>query len=192
MTAKNVLPIAAVLVLFAAGCGSSASTSSWQNAVEKYVADKGGDPTALREVTLAGGRRGFGQIGGDDPRKSTDANGVLLGDRIAAGRPWVVYLVGVVSNEKVHEIRLAALSYLSGKPTWKLSEKNGKSLHAYQHYNESLWKQQHPGTKEKPPGGYTTFPRDEDRFDLTQQDGHLRATHEQSGATWDVSLAGKK
>jgi hypothetical protein len=189
--------IALVVVALAAaaaggGCSSSGSVSSWQRGVERYVADKGGDPTVLRDVTLAGDRRGFGQIGGTDPRKSTDANGVLLGNKVVNNQPWTVYLVGVVSNEKVHEIRLAALSYLNGKPIWKLSDKNAKSLQAYQHYSEGQWKQQHPGAKEKEPGSYTTFPRDEDRFDLTQQDSHLRATHAQSGATWDVNLAGKK
>ena len=185
----------AVLVplLLLVGCASSASMTSWQRSVEKYVADKGGDPAVLRDVTLAGDRRGFGQIGGEDPRKSTDANGVLLGNKVVNNHPWTVYLVGVASNEKVQEIRLAALSYLGGKATWKLGEKNAKSLKQYQNYNQAQWKQQqHPGAKEKEPGGYTTFPRDEDRFELTQQDAHLHATHAQSGAAWDVNLAGKK
>ena len=52
-------------------------------------------------VTLSGDRRGFGQIGGPDPRKSTDARGVLLGNKVVNNQPWTVYLVGVVSNRDI-------------------------------------------------------------------------------------------
>lgn len=182
----------AILLLAGGGCGSSASVQSWQRAVERYVSERGGDPAVLRDVTLAGSRRGFGQIGADDPSKSVDVNAVLLGHKVVRDQPWFVYLVGVVQNQKVNEIRLAALSYASGKPTWRLSEKDANALHAYQNYNAGLWKQQHPGTKDKPPGNYTTFPREEDRFELVTPDGRVEARHLGSGAAWEVNLAGKK
>jgi len=184
--------VSLLILLVAGGCSSSASLSSWQDSVVKYVQLNGNDPNVLRDVTLTGTRRGFGQIGGEDPRKSTDARGVLLAHRDISGRPWFVYLVGVVKSEKVDDIRLALLSYTGGHPTWHVSSKSPKSLKTYQHYNEGLWYQQHPGEKSKPTAGYTTFPRDEDRFDLAVNGSHAVATHTQSGAKWGADAAGKK
>src|SRR3954452_20375590 len=95
-----------VLAAAAVGCASSASLSSWQHNVESYVAEKG-DPTTLRDVTIDGQRHGFAVIGQAEAEKSTDAVGVLIAQQQIAGRPWFIYLVGLVHQQKVNEIRLA-------------------------------------------------------------------------------------
>jgi hypothetical protein len=167
----------------AGGCASSASLSSWQRNVETYVAEKG-DPSALRDVTIDGQRHGFAVIGQPVAEKSTDANGLLLGHQEIAGRAWFIYLVGIVHQQKVGDIHLAAVTFTNGKPQWQVSKNDAKAAEMYRNYNEGLWKQHHPGSKEKTPAEYTTFPRDADKFDLEVKGDHIAATHAPSGAQW--------
>ena len=178
----------------AGGCASSASISSWQHAVEQYVAQKGnGDPNVLRDVTLSGDRPGFGVIGEDDPKKSSDANALLLGNRVVNNQPTFVYLIGLVKAMKVEEIRVAALQYVNGKAVWKVGHNDHKALAAYRDYNKRLYRQRNPQASAKDvPAEYLTFPRDEDRFDLAVRGTTVEAKHQQSGATWQVNVAGKR
>src|SRR5437763_92600 len=94
------LPVSLVLFLLV-GCGSSSrsvSFPSWQKQVEQYVHEQGkGDPTVLRDVTIADGQKGFAVLGSPDRGNATDAVGVLLGHRAIRGRPSFVYLVGLVN-----------------------------------------------------------------------------------------------
>jgi len=193
MQSKSHRVLLLAVVLCAGGCASSASISSWQHAVEQYVAQKGnGDPNVLRDVTLSGDRPGFGVIGEDDPKKSSDANALLLGSRVVNNQPTFVYLVGLVKAMKVQQIRLAALQYVNGRPVWKLGHDDHKALAAYRDYNKRLYRQRNPQGGKDVPAAYLTFPRDEDRFDLNVRGTTLEAKHQQSGATWQVNVAGKK
>jgi hypothetical protein len=169
------------------GCASSASIPAWQHNVETYAAEKG-DPEALRDVTLKGDRRGFAVIGQPEPSKSTDVNGVLLGHKTIDNRPWFIYLVGLVKQQKVTEIHLAAVTFENGKAQWRLSNKDDKATSAYLHYNEQLWTQKHT-SKDKPPADYTTFPRDADAFDLKISGTQVVVTHPPSGAKWSLALS---
>ena len=108
---------------------------------------------------------------------------------MVGGRPWFVYLVGIVHNQKVDEIRLAAVSAQHDTFTWVLSPKSPQSLHMYRNYNEGLGKQRFPGRR-APPVEYSNFPRGEDRFDLTLNGGHVTVVHKASGAWWEISLSG--
>src|SRR6185436_12177688 len=65
---KALLPLAIATLLCALGCSSSVSIPQWQQQVERYVREDGrGDPNVLRNMTLEGGRPGFGIIGTEDP-----------------------------------------------------------------------------------------------------------------------------
>ena len=183
-----------LLVLAAAGSGCasrSINLKTWQKDVEKYVAANGNDPAVLRDVTLSGSRRGFGAIAKDDPRQAQDANGVLIAHETVATRPWVVYLVGIVDKQRVEEIRLAAVSIVHGKATWRVGGKDSQALRRYREHGLSQWRAQPHDRGAKPPALYTTFPRESDVFDAQVNGSRLQATHQGSGARWEVELAGK-
>jgi len=172
----------------AGGCGTSVSISTWQQKLEQYVRTDGrGDPNVLRNVMLDDSRPGFAVISAEDPKHSTDARGLLLAHKRIGDRPWFIYLVGLVKDEKVDDIRLAAVSPRSGQFRWATSPKNPKSLSSYRNFNVNLGKQRMPGQKE-PPMGYFGFPREEDRFNLEVQGNRVEVVHEQSGAHWTTTV----
>lgn len=191
--ARTLLPASLVcLLVIATGCASKPSVSSWQGSVNRYVRDKGdGDPTILREMTLPDGRRGFSIIEHHDKTQSTDVNGLLLGHERAAGRLWLVYLVGVVPKERVREMRLVAVSMDAGKTVWKRGPKAEPSFKRYRDHGLKQAKERFPERKDPPPR-YTGFPRPDDVFTLSNRNGNLIATHEASGARWGLALVEKK
>ena len=194
MHIRRILSVTAPLLCTALliGCGGGTrqvSIPAWQKNVEQYVKQQGrGDPAVLRDVTLADSRRGFAMIGADHPAESSDANGVLVGVRDVQGRPWFIYLVGLVKSQQVREIRAAALAADSaGKMTWKLGPGDTAALQAYRGYNDSLWKQRFP-TRGSAPPEYLGFPRAEDNFQLKVSGDQITITHVASGARWELNL----
>lgn len=180
------------LLVVTAGCTSQPTLSSWQGSVSSYVRETGdGDPTVLRTVTLPGDRPGFSVIGHHDTTSSTDVNGVLLGHEQVGGQMWFVYLVGLVEKERVDDIRLAAVSMENGKTTWKRGKASKQSFRAYRDYGLKQAKERFPDRKTPPPR-YTGFPRPDDVFKLEKENGKLVATHEVSGARWELALARKR
>lgn len=180
--------LAAVL----SGCRSQPSISSWQGSLSKYVRETGdGDPTVLRNMTLADNRPGFSVIGHHDTTESTDVNGLLLGHEEIGGRMWFVYLVGLVQKERVSDIRLAAVSMENGKTIWRRGEESEKSFNGYRAYGMKQAKERFPDRKTAPPR-YTGFPRPDDVFKLMNENGRLVATHEASGARWGLAIAAGK
>jgi len=176
------------------GCAPKVSIPSWQRSVNAYVNQTGrGDPNVLRDVTLPNtDRRGFAVLAHHNPDESIDANGLLLAHRDVAGRPWFVYLVGLVKKQKVGEIRLAALSDTAGKPVWRLGPRNKDAERAYREYNLKQFRARFPARK-KPPPEYLGFPRESDTFDLSVDDaGRLTATHPPSGARWELDVSPQK
>ena len=187
---RFVTAAAVALLLTAGGCASSASVDSWKTTVDKYVSLHGNDPNALRDVTLAGDRRGFGVIGQTDPRQSTDAKALLLSHQDIAGRPWFVYLVGLVKQQKVDDIRLAARSQEVGKPpTWAISKADAHAVKLYKDYYEGVWRRSQPDKHAKEPSSYTNFPQDADVFSVNVEGTTVSATHAPSGARWQVDVA---
>src|SRR5215213_1635807 len=103
---KALLAVGLLTVFSALGCSSSVTVPQWQQQVERYVREDGrGDPNVLRNMTLEGGRAGFGIIGADDPHTSTDAKGLLLAHKRIGERPWFIYLVGFVNKQEVSELQ---------------------------------------------------------------------------------------
>ena len=185
------LALTLVAVVASGGCSSQPTMSSWQKSVTKYVDDQGkGDPMVLRDMTVPeDGRPGFSVIGHHDTRASVDVNGVLLGHEKVGARAWFVYLVGQVEKERVTDIRLAAVSMRGGKATWKRGNESKQSLNTYRADGEKQAKERFPDRKTLPPR-YAGFPRPDDVFKLTNENGKLTATHEASGARWELALTG--
>jgi hypothetical protein len=174
------------------GCGSSrkaASIPRWQKSVETYVRQQGnGDPTILRDVTVADERTGFALIGGPSPRNSTDAIGLLLGHPQVGAERWFVYLVALVDERRARDVRLAAMADAGdGKMQWVVGQKDEQALETYLKHREDRWRSLFPDRKD-PPLNYTGFPTEGDTFQLDVSGDRLTATHEASGATWELTV----
>jgi hypothetical protein len=184
------LPSPLLLVLLT-GCGTatrSVSLPVWQKQVERYVHEEGkGDPTVLRDLTLADGRKGFATLGSPDRANSTDAVGLLLGHRAIQGRPSFVYLVGVVDRGKIDDIRLASLAFEKEKPIWSMSPSNPAALEAYRKFQISEWRKHFPD-RATPPLASSNFPASDDVFRLNSSDDRVTAEHPPSGATWTLNI----
>ncbi len=180
----------AAMALLGGGCagGGAVTLADWRHSVERYVAEAGhGDPTALREVTWPESRRTFSAIGTDDPKISQDAQGLLLAYRQINGRPWFIFIVGIVDKQVVQDIRLTALDMQGGKTVWRTGDANAAALQAYRAYNERLWKQRFPG-RTAAPAQYTTFPQEADAFTIQVEGGQVIAVHPPSGARWELAV----
>lgn len=160
----------------------------WQESVERYIVEEAsGDPNVLREMTWSRDQKGFSIIGAPVPEKSTDANGLLLAHRDIAGARRFVFLVGLVDQREVEDIRLAVLTPVNGQHHWDLSPRNSESLERYLQHRRDNWQIHYPGHTEPPPG-YLSFPRPDDEFHLTGEGNNLTVTHQQSGAAWRLTL----
>ena len=170
------------------GCAPSLSqpvgVREWQAAVEEHVRTQGGgNPTVLRDVTIEGGRKGFAILGEPMAKESTDAVGLLLGHKPVGGRPAFVYLLGIVQENVVTEMRLAALSVQGQQFQWQMGNPDPAALQAYRNYRQQQWRARAGGAAEVP-RAYTRFPGEDDQFELTVEGNGVRARHVQSGATW--------
>ena len=109
------------------GCASSpdAALTSWRGQVEQYIDQQGGgNPNVIRNLSDDPVRKQFNLIGperGAVGPTRTDIHGVIVAHTSVAGRPWFVFLVGVVKydggfvdvtfdNPHVLEIRPAAFT----------------------------------------------------------------------------------
>src|SRR6185436_6164704 len=98
----------------------------------KYIALEGaGDPNILRDVTWHDTQHGFSVLGAPRPAEGTDARGALLGHRAVDGKGWFVFVVGIVKQNQVTDIRRAALSVDRGKYRWIVSPKDDTAISAY-------------------------------------------------------------
>ncbi|HEX5243211.1 MAG TPA: hypothetical protein VFW23_08085 [Tepidisphaeraceae bacterium] len=175
-------------MLLAGGCSEpgpgprpmTVTLATWQHAVEQYVRDQGnGDPNILRDATLPTSQRGFALIGEADIEHSTDASGLLLGHRQIAGRTWFIYLVGLIQQGVVRDIRLVGLSWSPNKTLWQVSPPNPNSLQRYENV--------------QPNGAlFSMFPAKTDHFKLSTTHQSAVAIHRQSGASWELKPAPPK
>ena len=90
--APTLFAIATASLLTLTGCGGGAVRSvnlnSWQQNVAQYVKERGeGDPTVLRDVTLADGLKGYAMLGNPVVQDSTDAVGLVKRLLDASARP---------------------------------------------------------------------------------------------------------
>ena len=180
--------IAIFLALTAAGCQQQVSLRTWQDSVEEYVWDQGnGNAGVLRDLPTPGQWKGFAIISENDPASSTDVNGILLAHRPIGSKTYFVYLVGLVRQQHVEDIRLVAMSASPEGFAWRSSRKNDEALRSYRDFKNGQWKKLFPGRADGP-WSYTGFPGEGDVFKLTVAGGKLMAMHEASGATWMLEL----
>lgn len=186
---KQSLLLLVVVVFLSTGCAKSVNFDTWRAGVEDYVKNHGGgDPAVLRELNVDSSHAGYRRIGADRPSESTDAVGVLVGNAVVSDQPWMIFLVGLVDKQKVKDIRVAALSVRNGKYAWRMGKKDAKAMDAYVNYNKGLAHRRFPDRKNEPVE-YLGFPREEDRFEMTQQAGSVGVTHPPSGAKWHATIA---
>ena len=190
MNRSLLLPLITVIVFssLTTGCTKSVNFDTWRAGVEDYVANHGGgDPSVLRELDATPSHPGYKMISANRPSESTDVVGVLVGNAEIAGRPWIVFLVGLVDEQKVEDIRVAALSVRDGKFTWRMGRKDDRAVDAYVNHNRGLARRRFPDRRKEPPQ-YLGFPREEDRFEMTTQGESVGVTHPPSGAKWHVTV----
>jgi hypothetical protein len=187
----HVMPLLVIAMLWCTGCGGGTRKVTlpvWQRNVEQYVRQQAsGDPLALRDVTLPDSRRGFAVLGSDRPAESSDAYGLLLGFREIDGQNWFIYLVGLVRQEQVEAIRLAAFSSESDRSKWKLGSHDREALERYRDHSEQQWRARFPD-RQTGPIEYTGFPRPDDQFRLSVSGSQVSVIHPASGASWELNL----
>lgn len=187
---QSICILVAVASLFVGGCGGTGfsrqvTLPAWQKNVEAFVRVHGkGDPTVLRDVTIADGRKGYAMLGTAVADQSTDATGVLLGFRQIAGNPSFIYLVGLCEKGTLNDIRLAVLSFPGGKPRWSIGDANSRSVQTY--VRSMTQNPPPPAPKVLRP---RNFPAPGDVFKLNLGVGRVTAVHEGSGATWSVPVS---
>jgi hypothetical protein len=185
------------LLAWVTGCstpGVSVSLDTWKESVEQHVREVGmGDPVVLRDAAYKG-RPAFAQIGHPVASEGTDAVGVLLGHRPILGRPSFIYLVGLVPKEHVEDIRVAVLQPITSQGgetqfKWLMSPRNAESLRKYTAFRQELYRKRFPDGGSPPPA-YTSFPAEEDAFDLAVAPDRVTVTHPPSAAQWNLSVSG--
>jgi hypothetical protein len=190
MNRSLLVPLVTVVFVsaFGGGCAKSVSFDTWRAGVEDYVRNHGGgDPAVLRELNATPSHPGYRMIGSARPSESTDAVGLLVGNAEVSGRPWLVFLVGLVDKQKVEDIRVAALSVRDNEFTWRMSRADDRAVDAYVNHNRGLAGRRFPDRRKEPPE-YLSFPREEDRFEMTTQGQSVGVTHPPSGAKWRVTI----
>jgi hypothetical protein len=154
--------------------------SAWLRGVEHYIDDHGnGDPNILRDTTLPTGQRGFAMIGEPDVTRSTDAHGLLLGHRYINGRPWFIFVVGLIKAGELDDIRVAALSHEAERNIWQISDPNDAAVKSYRNAAEARTR------------AITSFPAPSDQFKLDIDSSIIRVEHVQSGAQWHLEMTNK-
>jgi hypothetical protein len=187
---RNVCASIIFALLCCAGCQQQQVTlRSWQNEVDHYILDQAnGNPAVLRDLPTPGPWKGFSVLGENDPASSTDVNGVLLGHRSIGSKTYFIYLVGLVKQAQVQDIRLALLNDSPEGLQWQSSGSNGDSMKTYKDFRTAEWKKLFPG-RQSGPWSYTGFPGEGDVFKISIAGKRVTATHEASGAQWTLELS---
>jgi hypothetical protein len=181
-------PTIAILIFLGAGGCQQVSLRTWRNNLDHYVWDQAnGDPSALRDLPTPGPWKGFSVISENDPASATDVNGILLAHRQIGSKTYFVYLVGLMRQQQVQDIRLALLWASPQGYQWRSSRKNNQSLDVYRDFKNSQWHKLFPHRADAP-WSYSGFPCDGDLFQISIAGNKITATHEQSGASWTLEL----
>lgn len=177
-----------IFMLFAAGCQQQVSLDSWRNSVEHYVQDQAnGDVSVLRDLATSGPWKGFSVISENDPAAATDVNGVLLAHQQIGSKNYFVYLVGLVRQQQVQDIRLALLSAGPDGHDWRWSPQDKDGFRLYHDYQDAQWHKLFP-QRQVAPWSYSGFPCEGDVFTISVTGRRVTATHERSGAQWTLEL----
>jgi hypothetical protein len=159
--------------------------STWQRNLEQYVWDRGnGDPNVLADASWDDVHKGFAVIGDPLPDRSTDEIGLLLAHRIVDGKPWFLFLLGTVAEEKLDDLRPVALNIDKGTFHWSIGSSDDRSLAVYR-----AWSAADRSRAQAPDPNAPPFPRPNETFDVTVRDGRFIVRHDESGASWELRPA---
>jgi len=188
MTNNKPLVLLPLLLLLSPGCSTPVTLDSWQKSVEDYIwQEANGDPNSLRNIPSAYPYKQFSVFSHKNPNESTDAVGLLLAHRQINARPGFIFLLALVNNRSVQDIRLAAMTPDPAQFLWTLSPPNPQSLQTYRLYKQNLWRKTDPDRPDIPPSALA-FPGEDDLFDIAISPARITVTHRQSRAQWAISL----
>ena len=185
------LQLSRLLVL--AGCclpGCAADTPdpvslpSWRHSLESYVWNEAdGDPTAIADLSWDDVHRGFAVIGDPLPERSTDAIGLLVDHRPIEGRPYFIFLVALVHEQRLEDVRAVALNVDAGRFHWFVGPEDPRALKLYRASSQvpvlaGLGSEHHP----------ERFPAPGDRFHVEVLGRQIAFVHDPSRASWTVEL----
>lgn len=164
------------------GCAAELTSQSrldqWRRGLELYVWEQGnGDPAVLRDATWDDVHPGFAVLGNPLPDRSTDVFGLLLARPRIGDRACFVFLVAVVHNDVIQDMRPVALDVEAGRFYWQQGPPDDPQTLRYVQSHSPF----------SPVAG-PRFPSREDAFDVAHDDEQITITHRQSGATWRVDL----
>jgi len=182
------MPLIVLVLLPLGGCGGRANPETWRQHVTAYTREHAhGDLNVLSRMRTVDGRRGFTVLGADDPERSTDVVGLLLGHRVIGDRPWFVYLVGTVERGELTEAHPAAAHWNGDEFVWVVGDAQPDALETYRaHLKErkQVWR----ADEEAFDGSFVGWPREADSYELTVGPGELTIRETRSGARWALPL----
>ncbi len=178
-----------MLLFLAGGCTQAVTLADWRASVERYIDTVGqGDPNVLREVTWPQSRRAFSVIDDETPAKGQDVRGLLLASQQIDGQRWFVFLVGIVNQQVVRDLRVVALNPRGAtERIWRSGPPAPEEVETYLEYKQKLWQKRFPG-RSSPAPQYTVFPQEDDVFRVDVEGGRVLVTHQASGAHWELLL----
>lgn len=167
------------ITLVGAGCATepapAPTLADWKRDVERYVWEQGnGDPSILRDATWDDVHPGFAILGDPLPERSVDVMGLLLDHRRIDGRPYFVFMVALVHNGAVDDLRPVALNVAGGSFRWWEGPSTTADIARYRDSRDP----ESPGA----------FPDAEDTFRVEDEPGGFAIAHEPSGVVWRVGV----
>jgi hypothetical protein len=183
---KSILTIAGLLVaaLATGGCTTSQPVDLWQKRVAQYVAEEGhGDITSLRGTEPGEPRPVFGVTDG-----KVEVQGILLGRSTLNHEQWWTYIVGVMKNDDVTDLRVIGVTDVDGDVTFSQSSENEAALERYRNYRLKQWTAYRLDS-ESDSDFVCSFPGPNDSFTLHSDGSIATVTERQSGTRWTLVLA---
>lgn len=177
-----------LIALFASGCATETpdpvSIPYWQKSLERYVWNQAdGDPNVLRDLSWDDVHKGFAVISDPLPERSVDAIGLLVAHRPVAGRRYFIFLVAIVREQVIEDMRAVALNVEAGEFHWSVGPPNAGALNLYR---GTLIASESPGPPN--PRSRVRFPAPEDTFRVLVDVNRVSIQHDQSEANWEVDV----
>lgn len=172
--------IATITLALLAGCGQHLQVNDWRQAADRYVYEQAnGDIASLGDVQERGSHRVFKALGHDDPARGQDVVGVLAGQQLVDGRPWMFFVVGDVHDRQLQSSRLVAVTQSEGQLLWATGPTREQPTNAYVR-NQMV--------RNGGAAPYEGWPEEGDRYRLRVDGSRALVTEQRSGATWALDF----
>lgn len=181
-------PALALMFVLSACAGPRLGVEQWQGRFEEYVRQQAnGDLNFLRGMEPRAGRRTFAVHGAADPDTSTDVSGIWLGSHRYDGRRWQFFLVGVVEQHRIADIRLAAVTRVGERLVWQTGPADESTLARYRSVRTDRGLE--PADDSVRPGaGFVDWPAPGDDYALEVDGATVRVVERRSEARWSLTL----